>query len=416
MTASVPSPRKSGAPPSRAVTRRVLFVTHNFPRFEGDAAGSFVLKLAQALVDAGTDVQVLAPAASGLAERDTVGGIPVRRVRYASAERQTLAYSGTMAEVVRASWSGRFALLGLLWHMRGAVRETVEQGRRAGTPFDVIHAHWWFPAGLIAWSAGAGAPPMPPLVITMHGSDVRLAKSVRLAHGLMRRVLGRARQVTAVSRWLADAAMAIAPDTDVQVAPMPVDVDRFVPRDGPRNGRVLFVGRLNAQKGAADLVDALARTTRDMGCDIVGDGPDRDALLERARTLGVSERIWWHGALPAEALPPLYADALVTVMPSREEGLGLVAVESQLCETPVIAYESGGLPDVVVPAHGGTLLTTGDTAALARAIDAMAEDSDRAARLGAQARAYLVDAFSPAAVAARYAYGYDAAAGTGVER
>src|SRR5690606_14492491 len=138
-------------------------------------------------------------------------------------------------------------------------------------------------------------------------------------------------------------------------------------------------------------------TTQDVGCDIVGDGPDRDALLERAQTLGVTERLTWHGALPAGSLPPLYATALVTVMPSREEGLGLVAVESQLCETPVIAYDSGGLPDVVIPTQGGTLIPTGDTAALARAIDAMAAHPALAEQLGRDARTFLVDAFSPAA-------------------
>lgn len=381
---------------------RVLFVTHNFPRFEGDAAGSFVVRLARALMDAGATVQVLAPAAAGLAERDTIEGVPVQRVPYARADRQTLAYHGTMAETVRASWGGRFALLGMLRAMRRATAQALHDARRSGTPFDVVHAHWWFPAGLALWKSAWLRTGTIPLVITMHGSDVRLARGVKPAHGVMRAVLGQARVVTAVSSWLATEAMHIAPNVNVLVSPMPVHTDTFAPSNNTRSGRLLFVGRLNAQKGAADLLDALARTAHDVHCDIIGDGPDREQLEARARTLGVESRIVWHGALPSHEVAPFYAQALATVMPSREEGLGLVAVESQLCGTPVIAYDSGGLPDVVDVQAGGTLVNTGDTAALARAIDAFAASPAHAAELGAAAWQRVRERFSPEHVAARY--------------
>jgi glycosyltransferase involved in cell wall biosynthesis len=383
---------------------RILFVTHSFPRFVGDAAGSFVLRLARALMDAGAEVHVLAPAATGLAARDDIEGVPVQRVRYAREDRQVLAYDGTMVEAVRASWSGRLALLGLLWQMARAVRDAVVTARRAGTPYDVIHAHWWFPAGLSAWHAGAGGAGMPPLVITMHGSDVRLAQRIIPSHWFLRRVLRRAVAVTAVSRWLARTAQALVPDVHVHVAPMPVPVDRFVPPANAHAARdgVLFVGRLNAQKGIADLLEALARTEAPVQCEVVGDGPDRQTLQSHAQSLGIAHRLVWHGALPGEALPAHYRAALVTVMPSREEGLGLVAVESQLCGTPVIGYDSGGLPDVVSAAAGGTLVPVGDIPGLAAAIDRLVGDPSEARRLGELARGHVLQTFSPQHVATRY--------------
>lgn len=383
---------------------RVLFVTHNFPRFAGDAAGSFVLRLARALIDAGAEVHVLAPAAAGLATHEAIEGVPVERVRYARDDRQVLAYEGTMVEAVRGSWGGRFALLGLLWHMARAVRRAVANARRAGTPFDVVHAHWWFPSGLSAWHAGAGGAGMPPLVVTMHGSDVRLAQRIAPSHVFLRRVLGRARAVTAVSRWLAHTAEALVPGVRVQVAPMPVSVDRFAPPtdlEAERDG-VLFVGRLNAQKGVADLLEALALTRGPVRCVLVGDGPDREALQARAQSLGVADRLTWHGTLPGEALPPLYRRAAVTVMPSREEGLGLVAVESQLCGTPVIGYDSGGLPDVVSPGAGGTLVAAGDVPGLAAAIDRLIGAPVESRRLGEVARGHVTQVFNPQHVATRY--------------
>jgi glycosyltransferase involved in cell wall biosynthesis len=383
---------------------RILFVTHNFPRFADDAAGSFVLRLARALIDAGAHVHVLAPAAAGLAARDEIEGVPVERVRYAREDRQVLAYEGTMVEAVRGSWGGRLALLGLLWHVSRAIREAVATARRAGTPYDVVHAHWWFPSGLSAWHAGAGGGGMPPLVVTMHGSDVRLAQRIAPSHLFMRRVLRRAHAVTAVSTWLARTAEGLVSGIRVHVAPMPVPVNRFSPPADstvPRAG-VLVVGRLNAQKGIADLLDALARTPAAVRCEIVGDGPDREALQARARTLGLEARLVWHGALPADALPSLYQRAAVTVMPSREEGLGLVAVESQLCGTPVIGYDSGGLPDVVSPQAGGTLVPVGDIAQLAAAIERITDAPSEARQLGEVARSHVLQAFSPQHVAAHY--------------
>lgn len=358
-------------------------------------------------MDAGADVHVLAPAAPGLADRATIHDITVERVRYARDDRQTLAYTGTMAETVRGSWSGRFALLGLLRHLRRATQRALVDAHRAGAPFDAVHAHWWFPAGLALWGAGFGRAGAPRLVITMHGSDVRLARNTPLAHPVMRRVLAQADTVTAVSRWLADEAMAIAPGVTVRVAPMPVDITQFTPPETDahataRTSRLLFVGRLNAQKGVADLLDALAHTRHAVSCDIIGDGPDREALHQRARTLGIDARVRWHGALPSHALSSFYRGALATVMPSREEGLGLVAVESQLSGTPVIAYASGGLPDVVDPAAGGTLVPSGDIPAFARAIDALADAPEQADALGAAGRQRVFERFSPVNVARRY--------------
>jgi glycosyltransferase involved in cell wall biosynthesis len=400
---------------ARSQSLRVLFVTHNYPRFSGDAAGSFLHRLAIALTSAQHTVRVLAPASPGYRGRAELEGIPVDRIAYASPAQETLAYTGTMAESVRGSWRARFTLLQLFTAMRRAVRRELQRARDDGTPYDVVHAQWWFPAGLLVRMAVASYPGSrgtPAIVITAHGSDVRLATSVPLSHPILRWVMSGAQQVTAVSSWLADALRALIPGVAVQVAPMPVDPHLFIasesaPSDhAPVDATVLFVGRLNTQKGAAELLRAIAvartRTSARFHCAVVGDGPDAGLLRQLAADLGIESLVTWHGALPASALPALYQSATVTVMPSREEGLGLVAVESQLCATPVIGYESGGLPDVVSPAHGGTLVPVGNIDALGTAIAAMVSDAARARALGKLGRAFVHERYAPHAVAARY--------------
>ncbi|MBL0939725.1 MAG: glycosyltransferase [Gemmatimonadaceae bacterium] len=400
----------SGAP-------RLLFVTHNVPRFTGDAAGSFVLRLAVALRDAGAHVDILAPGAPGLAAHDELEGIDIERVAYARDDHMTLAYTGTMAEAVKGSWSGRLAFMQLLWAMRRATARAVSRARRAGTPYDVVHVHWWFPSGLAL--LGLSGATLPPRVITMHGSDVRLGAGLAPAHPIMRAVLKGAAVRTAVSSWLAATASRIA-GVPVDVSPMPVDIrlfDAAHAQPAARRG-VLFVGRLNAQKGIGDLLESMAAPQcAHLALDIVGDGPDEQSLRARATALGLDKRITWHGRLSQQDLAPRYRQAEVVVIPSRGEGLGLVAVEAQLCGTPVIAYADAGLLDVVQPAHGGTLVPPGDIAALSSAIAAVVSSHDVANTRGESARQHMLTTFSPAAVAERYLSHYAVAiGGSRVER
>lgn len=373
---------------------RVLFVTHAYPRFAADAAGSFLHRLAVALRIADVDVHVLAPSGEGLAPAETIEGVPVRRFRYAPRGMESLAYTGTMAEQVLGSIRGKGALAGLLAAGSFAVRSAVER-----LAPDVVHAHWWFPAGLLALG-GAGDR---PLVTTMHGSDVRLARRVSLVHPIFRKVMKRSAAVTAVSAWLAGEARAMAPDARISVAPMPTDITLFRDESASRvAGRFLFVGRLNAQKGLADLLDALARTPREATLEVIGEGDDGPKLREQADRLGIAHRVLWRGTVPRSALPAAFRSAQAVMLPSRNEGLGLVAVEAQLCRTPVIAYDSGGLPEVVSPSWGGTLVTPGDTGALAGAMrTALVRPVDDAAR-GAAAREHMLQRFAPSAVAASY--------------
>ncbi|AHG90785.1 glycosyl transferase group 1 [Gemmatirosa kalamazoonensis] len=382
---------------------RVLFLTHNFPRHPGDVAGSFLLRLAHALRDQDVHVRVLAPGAEGLAARDVVDGVEVVRYRYAPRTFETLAYTGNMAADVGASWGARGALVGMLL---AAARTTRRESRRERA--DVVHAHWWFPSGLSATMPGALGG--LPLVVTSHGSDVRLARSTRPARPLVARVARRAAVWTFVSRWLRDEARAIAPIPDAEVIPMPVAAERFSPPDPsvPREG-LLFVGRLNAQKGVADLVRAIARQRVEETVTIIGDGPERDMLRALAESLGVASRMRWVPTVKPDELPRYYARARALVIPSRGEGLGLVGVEAMLCETPVIAYASGGLTDVVRDGETGLLVEPGDLDALAAAMDRVAGDAPLARALGTRGRPDALAAFGAESVARRYREVYERA-------
>jgi glycosyltransferase involved in cell wall biosynthesis len=297
---------------------------------------------------------------------------------------------------------GKAALAGML--ARGALAV-----RSAAADFapDVIHAHWWFPAGMFVHSSLSRRP----LVTTLHGSDVRLARGSAWAPMVFRHVLATSAAVTAVSGFLAGEARAMAPRANIAIEPMPVDVDLFSPGAVTRApDRFLFVGRLNAQKGIALLLHALAVTDSVASLDVVGDGPDRAELESSARTLGLAGRVRWLGALSQEQLAPLYRTTAAVVIPSESEGLGLVAVEAQLCETPVVAFRSGGLPDVVNDGVTGLLTPARDVRALAAAMDGVLARADRGASLGRAGRQAALARFAPVVAAAHYQSIYDGVA------
>ena len=375
----------------------VLFLTHSFPQREGDAAGSFILRLAVALRREDINVHVVAPAGPGLPASEEIEGVPVDRFRYAPRRFEKLAYTGNMAADVGSSWTAKFALVGFL----GADFVQAVRARRNFEP-QVVHAHWWFPSGVVGtWVGGLSHI---PLVTTLHGTDVRLARSVGVAKPLFGHVLKHSAAVTTVSSWLRDKAQELAPDVNPIIAPMPVSTDLFLPGNS-RNGQqsLLFVGRLMPQKGLEHLLHALAGMKTQATLDIVGDGPSCGAFEALSQELGIASRVRWHGQLSQSELPRFYQNASAVVVPSTDEGLGLVAVEALLCATPVVAFDSGGLRDVIQHNRTGLLVPPGDRTALARTLDDLLGRDGCGGDLGRAGRLYALSAFAPESAARRYA-------------
>ena len=376
---------------------RALFLTHNYPRFHGDPVGSFVLRLAVALRAEGIEVHVVAPAAPDVPATDVIEGIPVTRFRYAPRRLETLAYTGTMGAQVRQFWKARLAMVGFL----GAGYRSAMQVNRDFRA-DVIHAHWWFPGGLVARAVRARTG--TPYVVTMHGSDVRLASSAPGAGSLYRTVSRRAAAMTTVSSWLAEQAMRLDPATKPEVAPMPVVTDLFHAGGERDPNRLLFIGKLTEQKGLHHLLRAMSLMRTRPHLDVVGAGRVQDDHMRRmARELGLDARITWHPILSQAELAERYRRATIHVIPAVDEGLGLTAVESLLSETPVIAFESGGIPDVVRDGQTGLLVRPGDVAQLAGSIDRLLEDRALQERLGVEGRKDAMQHFGSTSVARKYA-------------
>jgi glycogen(starch) synthase len=167
-----------------------------------------------------------------------------------------------------------------------------------------------------------------------------------------------------------------------------------LPTDTPR---LLCLGRLTPQKGfdraltaVASLIDHFPR----LHLVIAGDGPARPELEQRVAELklkGVVEFIGW--VEPAQ-VPALINTATLVVMPSRFEGLPLVALEAALMARPIVGTRVDGLLDVVVHRQTGVLVEPEDPKALAEAIADVLEHPATAVRMGRAARSRARDVFS----------------------
>jgi 2-deoxystreptamine N-acetyl-D-glucosaminyltransferase/2-deoxystreptamine glucosyltransferase len=248
---------------------------------------------------------------------------------------------------------------------------------------DLVHAHLGEDLAVLPLAASAARRAGIPLVMTVHCSLRHTVTAGTAPAALLRTVGGR------LERWAEDRADAVivltptmagrladdgVPAERIHVVPSGADPARFAgvhpdPRPDLGRPRIVFVGRLGRQKGVETLIDAVPHLRHDVPVVIVGDGPLRGALEERARRLGVSSRVTFTGFVPHAEVPAHLRHADLLVLPSAYEELGSILVEALHAGLPVVASAVGGIPDIVRDGVTGRLFPAGDARALAVAVD-----------------------------------------------
>ncbi|MGC8783928.1 MAG: glycosyltransferase family 4 protein [Armatimonadota bacterium] len=263
--------------------------------------------------------------------------------------------------------------------------------------YDLFHAHGLRAAGVLALS--------PPRcwVFTLH--NLPPEHLVPPARWLLSRAARSAGRILAVSRAVRDAWLRHFPQSEpkCEIVPGGVDADTIrpcevdkltarqqwnLPEDVPV---ALCVARLMEDKGVDVLLKALAYASEWFAL-VVGEGPQREALLRLASEAGVGERVRFTGFLPV--LDSVWAACDVAVIPSRREGLGLFALEAMAAEKPVIASDAGGLAEVVLPDETGWLVTPDDPTALAHALQLALSLRSLWRDMGKRGRDYVLQHFT----------------------
>ncbi|MCL2332279.1 MAG: glycosyltransferase [Actinomycetia bacterium] len=318
---------------------------------------------------------------------------------------------GHAAEVVANTDSRTGALhalrkyLSLYWRARKAARLCVAHG----SPYDLIVGHFLYPNAWIA-QAVARAVHQPPYLVVAHGSDVgSLARKDPLARW-SRSAVSHADGIVAVSHFLLhqlEETVPLPSQTPRAVINMGFDDAVFYPRDRqnaraelglPAEAKVIVVvGNLAPVKGQDRALEACAPLLRAGKLDrliFVGEGTKRAALERTAAKNGLTGRVAFVGqrAQPEVARSVNAAD--LVLVPSRNEGLGLVVLEAAACGTPVAAATVGGIPEILPAEPFGYLLDPIDVASwpavIERALEADPLSDDDRKQLSASVAAHSI--------------------------
>jgi glycosyltransferase involved in cell wall biosynthesis len=280
---------------------------------------------------------------------------------------------------------------------------------------DILHTHTAKAGAIGRLAAMLAGDARPPIVVhTFHGHVLRgyfdplRSGFFRL---LERSLARRTTALVAVSPEVRDdlVALGVAPREKFTVIRLGIELDERVGSGrnglGPGTRRVLgvgdgrfvvgWIGRMTGVKRTDDVLLAV-RELRERGVDavlcMVGDGPDRDAVEQRAHDLDIVRHCLFVGY--QDEVAPYYAAFDALILPSANEGTPVSAIEALAGGRPVVATRVGGVPDVVRDGIDGFLVEPGDVDAMADRLARLAGDSELRARMGAAGRERVLERYS----------------------
>lgn len=358
--------------------RRILISTDTYPP-DVNGAAYFTHRLATGLAARGNDVHVVCQSEAGPASADVVDGVVVHRLRSAP-----LLVHPTMRVTVPTRLDRLVADINPdVLHTQGHFvvgRAAIAAARRAGVP--VVATNHFMPDNLFQFA---------------HIPEKLRIKAGRLAWRDFSRVFNRADHITTptplAARLLSDQGFG----REVEPVSCGIDLARFHPRaepkswarrmfDLPDRPTVLFVGRLDEEKRLDELVRALPLVLNETDAQValVGKGNQRDELERLARSIGVSDRVFFLGFVPDENMSQAFSAADVFAMPGVAELQSIATLEAMASGLPVVAADAMALPHLVD--GNGYLFQPGDVVGLARHLTAVLADDGLRARLGKASR------------------------------
>lgn len=230
---------------------------------------------------------------------------------------------------------------------------------KAEAGYDVVHAFFGIPCGVIAMKLGI------PYIVSLRGSDVPFFSDRLYWHdklvfkNLSRRVWKKAREVVAISYGLKALAQKSAPDQPIAVIPNGVDTDAFRPIDRADSPfTIISTSRLIPRKKIDYVIRAFipfAKRHSEAKLILVGGGVQEEELKTRVRTGGVDEQVSFVGAVGHDKMPQLYPQADVYVSASMNEGMSNSMFEAMACGLAIVTTETGGTHELVDESNGITI-------------------------------------------------------------
>jgi N-acetyl-alpha-D-glucosaminyl L-malate synthase BshA len=284
---------------------------------------------------------------------------------------------------------------------------------------DLLHVHYAIPHSISAILARESIKEKRyvPVITTLHGTDITLVGADRSYLPITRYALQQSDGVTAVSKFLKKATIETFDFDEVEVIPnfiCPMHYRRTpeapLRKEMAPNGEKLLVhvSNFRSVKRPADCIDILV-SARAAGEDVrlvmVGDGPERSAVVYRAEQSGVKEHTIFVGK--QANISDYLGVSDIFLLPSELESFGLAALEAQACELPVIATRIGGIPEVVNDRESGYLSEIGDVTKMAADTIKLLKDEKLRRAFGIRGRELAVERYSTEKIIPQYIAFYE---------
>ncbi|MEB3198044.1 MAG: glycosyltransferase family 4 protein [Candidatus Sericytochromatia bacterium] len=378
---------------------RILMLSWEYPpRIVGGIA-RHVEEISEALVLQGHEVHVVTADHPGTAERETVNGVHLHRVKNFPFDPPDF-----------LSWVMQLQL--------GMVAYALEA--HAVAPFDLVHAHDWLTAHAgITLKKGLGIP----LVATIHATEVGrnrghlVSDFSKFVNQMEWRLCFEAWRVIVCSSFMLNEVRGAfgLPDDKLDVIPNGVKYEKFAPSmtaterlqfrrhfAADHQKLVFFVGRMTPEKGAQVLLEAVPKVLAEYGearFVIVGKGGFLADLKRRANELGVAPYVNFTGFVSDADLLKLYQVIDVAVFPSLYEPFGIVALEGMAARVPVVVSDTGGLGSIVEHTKSGITTFAGNQDSLGWGILEVLKNQEYAGMLAANGRKRVEQVFNWPAIA-----------------
>ncbi|OGG05756.1 MAG: hypothetical protein A3F83_03965 [Candidatus Glassbacteria bacterium RIFCSPLOWO2_12_FULL_58_11] len=361
------------------MTTPVLVVTNAYPDYEGSYHGIFVERAVRDLAGRGWLSHVLVPRIfKASRRRENLPTHTVTRFPFPTKEKLLIEYESV--PVFRLSvllCSGTLAAARLVLSRRCRL----------------IHAHWAFPAGLIGLAAARLTG--RPLLLTVHGSDWRLARTRGGAAALLfARVARGASRIISVSKEITDYLLELGiPGEKVFTRPMGADERIFYDRKSSPAGQlraglsIISTRNLLPLYRVEDVIRAAAETRErlpGMALTIAGEGRQREELEALCRGLGIAERVTFTGRLEPQQLAERLSASRVYVSASPAEGTSVSLLEALACGCLPVVTDIPANREWVAHGENGLLFRPGNIEELSACLVRAAEDTGLAERAAAR--------------------------------
>lgn len=387
---------------------KILVLTSTFSRWKNDTEPKFVDNLCQYLSQE-HEVHVIAPHAPGIPKEECMDGVQVFRFKYCVEKCQTLAYDGGILPSLKQN---RIRLLLVPFFLISQSYLIFRLMRRHS--YDIVHAHWIIPQGLVSMFTRPFARNRPAFVMTSHGGDMFALKG-KLLTSLKKWATSKADQLTVVSSAMKAQAVKLELKDESHITVIPMGTDShgmFRPpsSDMQRQG-LLFVGRLVEKKGIEHLIAAMPLVLKehpDQQLTIVGDGPLMTTLRAFCESHNITEHVTFTGSVPNQDIPEYLQRSAVTIFPSivtdsgDQEGTPVAVMEALACECAAVVSDYPGARDIIEEGETGLLVAQKSPEQISTAINYFLDNPEMRKKMGAAGRRKVQQDYDWSVIAAKF--------------